>query len=287
MLENTLLLDMPVDQAPTAVLDFETTGLSPASGDRVVELAVYRHRPDGQGKRRTHKSLVDPGMPMPALAESIHHISDAELVGAPDFAAALPALRLMLADAVLVAHNARFDTGFLSAECHRLSLEPPALGPVVCTLDLARQYFGFSKCTLESLAIRTGVAQPKAHRALDDARVTFAVYQRLLQGVQLGFGRMPTVRELIETIDQLGKDGAARKQIEREIRVAAQTAAPIVVDYTARHGEGPLTRRRTLTVRSLDLPHVEAYCHLRGEVRVFNLRRIQRVLPEGPADAAR
>lgn len=273
---------MLVEQAPTAVLDFETTGLSPASGDRVVELAVYRHRPDGQGKRRTHKSLVNPGIPMPALAESIHHISDADLVDAPDFAAALPRLRELLSGAVLVAHNARFDTGFLSAECHRLELEPPALGPVICTLDLARQYFGFSKCTLEALAIRTGVTQAKAHRALDDARVTFAVYQRLLEGVRLGFGRSPTVRELIEIIALLDKDGAARRQIEAEVRAAAGSGAPIVVDYTARHGEGPLTRRRRLSVRSLDLPHIEAFCHLRGEVRVFNLRRIQRVLPADP-----
>ena len=283
MVENIDLLDLPVDQAPTAVLDFETTGLSPASGDRVCELAVYRHRPDGQGKRRTHKSLVNPGMPMPALAESIHHISDADLVDAPDFAAALPALDQMLSGAVIVAHNARFDTGFLMAERHRLGLGAQELGPVICTLDLARQYFGFSKCTLEALAIRTRVPQPKAHRALDDARVTFAVYQRLIEGVRLGLGHTPTVGELITLIDDLGRDGAGRRAIEQAIRAAAASGQPVCIDYTARHGEGPLTQRRTVRVRSLDLPHFEAFCHLRGEVRAFNLRRVQRVMPADPA----
>ena len=272
------LLDLPADQAPTASLDLETTGLSAASGDRVCELAVYRWRPDGVGKRRSLRSLIDPGVPMPPEAEAIHHIGDADLAGAPRFEDKLEALGQALDGAVLIAHNARFDTGFLAAECHRLGLPLPRLGPVVCTLDLARNYFGFTKCSLEAVAWRTNTPQPKAHRALDDARVTFQVYTALLRGVAEGFGRMPSVRELIEITELLGKDGDTRRAILSAMAEAGRTGGTLTVDYTARHGQGPLTCRRTLTARSWDPPHLEAWCHLRGEVRVFNSRRVQRIL---------
>lgn len=272
------LLDLPADQATTASLDLETTGLSAASGDRVCELAVYRWRPDGQGKRKSLRSLIDPGVPMPPEAEAIHHIRDADLVGAPRFEERLPALREALAGAVIIAHNARFDLGFLAAESHRLGLPMPPVGPVICTLDLARNYFGFTKCSLEAVAWRTNTPQHNAHRALDDARVTFQVYVALLRGVAAGFDRMPTVRELIEITDQLGKDGLERRRILSMLAEAARVGGTLTVDYTARHGQGPLTCRRTLTARSWDPPHLEAWCHLRGEVRVFNARRVQRIL---------
>lgn len=272
------LLGLPADQAPTASLDFETTGLSAASGDRVCELAVYRFRPDGVGKRRSLRSLIDPGVPMPAEAEAIHHIRDVDLAGAPRFEERLPELAAALSGAVIIAHNARFDIGFLAAECHRLGLAMPRLGPTICTLDLARNYFGFTKCSLEAVAWRTSTPQPKAHRALDDARVTFQVYTALLKGVAAGFGRMPTVRELIEITEQLGKDGQERHRILTRLAEAARVGGTLTVDYTARHGQGPLTCRRTLTARSWDPPHLEAWCHLRGEVRVFNARRVQRIV---------
>lgn len=272
------LLDLPVDQAPTASLDLETTGLSAASGDRICELAVYRWRPDGVGKRKSLRSLIDPGVPMPPEAEAIHHIRDADLVGAPHFQERYHELSQALAGAVIVAHNARFDVGFLAAESHRLGLAMPPLGPIICTLDLARNYFGFTKCSLEAVAWRTNTPQPKAHRALDDARVTFQVYAALLKGIAAGFGRMPTVRELIETTEQLGKDGQERRRILSMLAEAARVGDTLTVDYTARHGQGPLTCRRTLTARSWDPPHLEAWCHLRGEIRVFNARRVQRIL---------
>ena len=275
---DTLLLSQPVDAVATAVLDFETTGLSPASGDRVCELAVYRWRLDGKGKRKTLRSLIDPGVPMPPEAEAIHHIGDQELRGAPHFEQRLEELARMLDGAVLVAHNARFDVGFLRAECHRAGVEPPRLPAVVCTLDLARQYFGFSKCSLEALAWRTQTPQPSAHRALDDARVTFQVYAKLIASVCQGLGRTPTVAELLHLIGTLAADGEGRAAITAQLSAAATSGATLTVDYTARHGLGPLTCRRTLTATAWNPPHLEAWCHLRREPRVFNARRVQRII---------
>lgn len=284
--EDAALLATPVDAVATAVLDLETTGLSAASGDRVCELAVYRWRLDGAGKRKTLRALIDPGLPMPAEAQAIHHISDADLRGAPSFAEKLPELTRMLNGAIIVAHNARFDVGFLRAECHRLGLEPPHLGPVLCTLDLARNVFGFSKCSLEALAWRTNTPQSTAHRALDDARVTFQVYSQLVRALTQSLGGPPSVGALLDLIDALGQNGRSRQDITAQLAAAGANGGSLTIDYTVRHGQGPLTCRRTITGRRWDPPHLEAWCHLRGEVRLFNARRVQRIIANEAGDAA-
>ena len=270
------LLDVPADQAPTAVLAFETTGLSAASGDRICEVAIVRGVPGGKPKKKKFQSLVQPGVTMPKIALGIHGIDDTMLAGAPSFADVLPEIARYLEGAVLVAHSASFDIGFLRAECYRADLPVPAVGPVVCTLQLARNYYGFSRCSLQALAQRMGIVQSSAHRALNDAQVTFKVYQRMLKGLNLK--EMPTVGDLLDTVDALQKDGDGRQQIIAAILQAEGAPTPIVIDYTSRNGSGPLTSRRAITVHETNLPYISAWCHLRGEERVFHIRRIQRVI---------
>ncbi len=271
------LLRTPADQAPTVVLDFETTGLSAAMGDRVCEVAVVRAIPADGGRAKRYTTRVNPGMPMPAEAQAVHGLSDADLAGAPPFEQVLPVLAPWLEGAVLVAHNAAFDLAFLRAECHRLGLPVPNLGPVICTLELARHVYGFSRCSLEALARRAGVHQGQAHRAVEDAATTLRLYKALLEGLSLD--GCPTVGALQEATVELAKEGAGRRRIAEALQDAARTRRPIVIDYTRRNGEGALTVRRTITVKAAPLPEVEAWCHLKGEDRVFHLRRVQRVIP--------
>jgi DNA polymerase III epsilon subunit family exonuclease len=272
------LMSMSAWDAPTAVLDFETTGLSPASGDRVCEFAVVRGVPNGNGKKRNLQRLVNPQMAMPELAFSIHHISDSDLQDAPAFEAHYPDLKASLEGCVLVAHNAKFDLGFLHAECHRLGLPLPELGPVICTLDLARHWFGFSHCSLEALARRLGVKQEQAHRAMADARTTFRVYQELLLALEPD--QRPTIGDILLRLQDLQGDGRIRTTMRETLRKAAEHQHPVVIDYTSRNGTGPVTRRRTITVRAFADPYITAWCHLRGEDRVFNIRRVQRVIED-------
>ncbi len=272
------LLDVPADQAPTAVLDLETTGLSAASGDRICEIAVVRGVPGGKPKKRKLQLLVSPEMPMPALAQSIHGIDDAMLADAPRFAEVHARLAKILDGAVVVAHSAAFDLGFLRAECHRAELALPDHGPVVCTLDMARHLYGFSRCSLQALAQRMQIPQRDAHRALDDAKVTFKVYQRMLAA--LSGDRMPTVRELLDRAAAMQKDGPGRAAVVAAILKAEACHGTVAIDYTSRNGTGPLTLRRAITVKATRLPYVDAWCHLRGEDRVFHVRRIQRVIAQ-------
>lgn len=271
------LLDTPAIDAPTAVLDFETTGLSVASGDRVCEVAVVRGRPGG-GRRRKFSQLIDPQRSMPALAQSIHGLGDAELSGQPRFSDVLPKLAAMCQGAVVVAHNAPFDIGFLRAECHMADVPVPPIGPVLCTLDLARHVFGFSKCSLEALARRTDTPQSTAHRALADTITTMKVYRHMLEGLGRAAERPPTVGELLESIATLAKGAPGRQAIVLRIREAARATAELTIDYTDRYGPGPLTIRRRVRIDRFKSPYFEGLCRTSGEHRTFHVRRVQQII---------
>ena len=263
-------------EAPLAFLDFETTGLSALKGDRVCEVAVIRTRlVDAEVEVRLD-SLVDPGIAMPTVARAIHHISDSELVGAPTFGELLPSLRDALAGAVFIAHNARFDLSFLANEAALLGEVPVAHGPVLCTLKMARSLYGFHRCGLAALALRTDVSQPLAHRSLADVQTTLGVFRALMDG--LGEHEPATVAELLARVEGLRRGGAMRRQIVDTLRRAVVSDTAVTIDYTASQSEGALTTRRTITPHRVRLPHVEATCHLRGEARSFHIKRIQRIV---------
>lgn len=104
----------PLDSVAFAVLDLETTGLSPAYGHRVCEVACLRI----QGGRVTgeFESLVDPVRPISPGAFAVNQITPDMLAGAPQFREVAPSLLAVTENAVLVAHNAGFDLGFLVHE---------------------------------------------------------------------------------------------------------------------------------------------------------------------------
>jgi DNA polymerase III epsilon subunit family exonuclease len=259
------------------VLDTETTGLEAHAGDRVCEIAVVRAHLDPRRPSESWSSLVAPGRPMPATAESIHGISDADLAGAPSWADVHAEVTRQLDGAVLVAHNAAFDVGFLAAEAARLGLPSPVRGPVLCTLTLARRVYGFHACSLRALARRASVPQPLAHRALADVQTTLGVLRALIDGLSPG-GSAPRLGPLLTRIDDMRRDGPGRQAIEDAIRRALAEGRPVTIDYTARFGTDSLTTRRTVTPERLRRGMLDGWCHLRGAHRTFHLKRIQRVL---------
>ena len=162
---------------PFAVLDVETTGLSPKR-DRIVEIAVVRCTPDGSFIDEW-STLVDPGRdPGPT---HIHGITAEDLQGAPTFADIADALRDRLDGSMISAHNLAFDAGFLAAEFARAGVMPPDR-PALCTMQLARHVLpdndGYS---LAACAATLGIDHPDAHRALPDTRVTAAVLASMVR----------------------------------------------------------------------------------------------------------
>lgn len=158
-------------------LDTETTGMSPADGSTLVEVASVTLENGALGAEWS--SLVRPGRPIPPDAVRVHGITDAMVADAPEPGAIAGRLRAVCGDLPLVNHNAPFDLPFLQ-ELMRRSGEPPLFNPIVDTLGLARGLFGSGGNALEPLAARLGI-QPRenAHRALGDARTTARVFVEL------------------------------------------------------------------------------------------------------------
>lgn len=155
-------------------LDTETTGLSPDNGDKICEIAILRTK----GPKITDEffTLVNPGISMPIGALRIHGISDDMVKGAPRFIDISIRIKNMLEGAVLVAHNASFDLGFLFSEFRNINISKPR-NDVFDTLKIARKYYNFPRNSLASIANLLGIKTHGLHRAYSDAMVTKHIFE--------------------------------------------------------------------------------------------------------------
>lgn len=151
-----------------AVIDVETTGLSPRS-DRVVEVGVVLL--DSHGKpEHEWVSRINPRRPVGAT--HIHGITDADVAQAPVFEAVVPHLAGLLHGRALVAHNARFDSSFMKFEFGRANWSWPSV-PMLCTLDASWHYLPhLDRRRLSDCCWAAGLKVDGGHSALVDARAT-------------------------------------------------------------------------------------------------------------------
>lgn len=149
-----------------AVVDVETTGLSPAN-DRIIEIGIVTL--DSRGEFEAEwSSLVNPHRPV--TAQFVHGISDDDVATAPSFSSLLPEVAALLEERAVVAHNAAFDVGFLNASFSRAGF-PVAIpaAAAVCTMELSKIYLPAGRHSLVAAAERAGVVLEHHHRALADA----------------------------------------------------------------------------------------------------------------------
>jgi DNA polymerase-3 subunit epsilon len=157
-------------------LDVETTGLD-AKVHRVVEIALVRFEAGVEAD--AWSSLVNPGCNIPPEATAIHGIGDRAAAGAPAFLELAPTVAGRLTGLPLLAYNAPFDFGFLSAEMARAGRRVPPLGAWLDPLPLVRSRLSYGRATLEVACREFGVPLPRAHRAADDARAAGLLWLRL------------------------------------------------------------------------------------------------------------
>ena len=167
------------------VLDTETTGLDPSSGDRVVEvgcLELINHLPSG----RTFRRYINPERDMPEEAFRVHGLSEEFLRQHPVFAAIAEEFLDFIGNDKLVIHNADFDMKFLNAELRRLELGPLDRGRVVDTLSLARRRYPGAQVSLDALCRRFGIDNSgrTLHGALLDCELLAEAYLQLIGGRQ-------------------------------------------------------------------------------------------------------
>ncbi len=196
------------------VLDTETTGLRPGP-DRVIEVAGIRLR--GGEVVDTFQSLLNPGRRLPPFIVQFTGITQEMVAGAPAADAALPTFLRFIDGAILVGHNIGFDIGFLAHEARLLGTMFPLDG--LDTIPLARRFLpNLRRFKLDLVAEHLNISAANRHRALGDAKVTAAVFLKLLtiaqkQGIEtLGHLR----RRLQLPVAWSGdiKESATSKQIE-------------------------------------------------------------------------
>jgi DNA polymerase-3 subunit epsilon len=171
------------------VFDTETTGLSPLTGDRMVEIGCVElvNRVE---TGRTFHAYFNPQRGMPSGAEAVHGLSETFLADKPLFQHVADELLAFLGDCPLVAHNASFDFGFLNHELNNCGRPLVSMDRMVDTLAIARTRHPGAKHSLDALCSRFGVDRSirVKHGALIDAQLLAQCYIELTGGRQIGLG---------------------------------------------------------------------------------------------------
>jgi len=187
-------LGTPLREVTFVVVDLETTGASPAEA-QITEIGAVKVR---AGERLGEfQTLVNPGAAIPPFIQVLTGITDAMVATAPRLANALPAFLEFARGAVLVAHNAPFDVGFLKAACDLHGHDWPRF-EVLDTARLARRVVTRDEtpnCKLSSLARLFRASTMPTHRALDDARATVDVLHGMFE--RLGNQGVHSLEELV------------------------------------------------------------------------------------------
>ncbi|MBD3665224.1 DNA polymerase III subunit epsilon [Sulfitobacter aestuariivivens] len=170
------------------VLDTETTGFDPETGDRIVEIGAVElvgHVPTGQ----TYHQYINPERAMPDEAFQVHGLGDDFLRDKPKFAQVGRAFLDFIGDAKLVIHNAAFDIKFLNAELKWMKLPQIPWEQAIDTLAIARRRFPGSPASLDALCRRFGIdnSSRTLHGALLDSEILAEVYLELIGGRQPDF----------------------------------------------------------------------------------------------------
>ncbi len=171
-------LDTPLAEIVFTVLDTETTGVDLDDDHGIIELGMVRYR---RGKvLGTFSSLFQPAVPQTEEALRTHRINPADLALAPLFAGAADRLTAFIGETVIAAHNLAFDLTFLDTEFGRLG-RPPLPNWAFDTIGMSAELWPEFEChCLRCLGPGLELEESGTHRALDDARATAGLLERII-----------------------------------------------------------------------------------------------------------
>ena len=251
-----------------AFLDLETTGLSPWFGDRVCEVGIVIT--EGRRIHDTYQTLVNPERELSFGAASTNGLTNEQLAAAPLFGEIAEEVAVRLRDAVVVAHNARFDLQFLDNEFRRLGREIQVPN-LIDTLHLARNYFEFPSNTLASIAEALHVKRAEPHRALSDALTARLVFFQMMDALKVEDRPLDDYIGIYSS-PAWPNDGI---QLPTELGEAIYSGRRMHITYV--DGSGERTSRWITPMQVLGLAdyiYLQAFCHLREAERSFRLDRI-------------
>jgi DNA polymerase-3 subunit epsilon len=245
-------------QARLAIVDVETTGSDPAA-DRVTEIAVLQT--EGGALTSQWSTLLNPGTAIPGTIQALTGIRQDMVERAPRFGEIAEELMERLDGRLFVAHNARFDYGFLRREFERAGIRYHA--KTLCTVRLSRRlYPGMEGHDLDSLIVRHGLECEARHRALPDAA---AVWQ---------FLRSATAEHGDEVVDVAARQIARQPSLPPHLDRAAIDEIPEAPGvYMFYEGQTPLYVGKSRAMRSRVLQHFITTAAWTPRVRRIEWRR--------------
>lgn len=198
-----------------AFIDTETTGIDPDI-DGICEIAIVRFR---EGRPEVWHSLVNPGHPIPPTASAVHNITDDDVKDAPSIKDLVPRIRELLDGAMVVAHNAKFDAGFVQPQLGE-DYDPSKW---ICSVRLSRHVFKQAPAHGNMVLRYWLKTSPRseglgAHRAIDDVWVSIENFRHMLRECHLSHG----LKSLVE------------------VRAKANEVIPVTIFPFGKHAEKPL-----------------------------------------------
>lgn len=272
-------LDQPLNEITFALFDVETTGLSPAYGHRVCEVAcLCVHQGEEVGR---FESLVDPQRSISAGAFRVNQITSEMLVGAPPFSAIAEPLLAQMEESVLVAHNAPFDLGFLAKELEIARLAPPE-GPIIDTLALSRRIYRSASHSLSAITRTLQLPAEPTHRAMSDVQATRCLLDRMLHDLESRWN----VTTLAQVIDFQGGPipypHPRTLPLPPALAEALESKGRVLMRYVDARGQETERVVRPLSIgEQQGYLYLTAHCYWREELRTFRLDRIIEMAMEG------
>jgi len=254
------------------VLDLETTGGS-AVHDRITEIAAVRVENGVETARWS--TLVNPGVRIPAFIQALTGISDAMVADAPTFDEVAKNLLEILDGAVFVAHNVRFDHGFVQNELARMDIAFKV--KTLCTVRLSRKLYPQHKGHgLDAILLRHGLHTLARHRAMGDVEVVLQWLKVATQ--ELG---ETTVQRIAQEL--LQGSASVPPQLETAISDIPDTTGVYLF-----YGEGPLPLYigKSVTMRTRVMSHFQSAARVAREMRILTeIRRVEWIETAGELGA--
>jgi DNA polymerase-3 subunit epsilon len=255
-----------------ALIDIETTGLN-ITYDRITEIAVIILTQEGV--ETTWHHLINPQRSIPEFVSSLTGITNEMVALAPLFGEIAQELIALLHDCVLVAHNARFDFGFLKNAFKRVNLSYQT--PVLCTIKLMKKLHpGLPKYSLSALAHYFQIHMPVAHRAQGDVETLYQLLNRMMGDFSMA--------QLLDVAQSIHQKSSVPSKLTTNIHEFPDTAG--VYLFYSNNTSIPLYIGKSVSLRQRILSHFQGdYAHAKEFAMAQQVERVEIIPTAGELSA--
>ena len=260
-----------LEEIEFVIFDTETTGLEPATGDRIVEIAALRFK--GKERLATFSSLVNPKRPISPAAYQVNKITQEMLESAPTIDAVIPLFLEFIQGSCLCSYNAGFDLEFLNNELRLIGKNKLADIEVVDILKMARKLLpGLERYALWFVAQKLAIKIQQAHRAFSDVELTLGVFYKLKEILQVkgildfqSFANLFSINAAF--LDNLNNQKIA--QIQEAIDLGVKLKIKYFAGSSATVSERQVIPKEVRQERGTN--YLVGHCCLRNEERTFRI----------------